>query len=61
MELALRFTNHADEEICTANYPEIQVPSAQGRPAYRRAQQIRGKWQAITPETAASVSAVSLQ
>jgi len=59
MGLPLRFTNHADEVIRTANDPDIRFFTVQGGPAYHRARVVEGKWLAISPESAASVSAVS--
>jgi sialate O-acetylesterase len=59
MELALRVTANAAEVAKKANYPEIRFFSVFGRPAYRPAEMVRGRWQAVSPETANSVSAVA--
>jgi len=59
MELALRATLNATEVVKKANYPEIRFFSAFGRPAYHPAEIVRGRWQAVSPETANSVSAVA--
>src|SRR5579872_2819596 len=57
MALTLRFTRNADEEIKSANYPNIRFFTVGGRPAYRRVDVIEGKWNVVSPESAASISA----
>ncbi|HEV2472422.1 MAG TPA: sialate O-acetylesterase, partial [Chthonomonadales bacterium] len=59
MELPLRFTKNADEEIKAANYPEIRFFTVNGHPAYHHVDVIEGKWQPVSPETASWVSAVA--
>jgi len=59
MELPLRATLNAAEEVKKANYPEIRFFTVSGRPAYHPAEIVRGKWQMVSPETANSVSAVA--
>ena len=59
MGLPLRFTRNADEEIKTANYPEIRFFTVQGGPAYHPLEVIQGNWRAVSPETAAWMSAVA--
>jgi sialate O-acetylesterase len=59
MELPLRATLNAAEEVKKANYPEIRFFTVLGRPAYHPAEIVRGKWQVVSPETANSVSAVA--
>lgn len=59
MGLPLRFTKNADEEIETANSPNIRFFTVNGHPAYHRVDVIEGKWQAVSPETASWVSAVA--
>jgi len=59
MELALRATLNAAEEVKKANDPEIRFFTVFGRPAYHPAGIVRGRWQVVSPETANSVSAVA--
>ena len=59
MELALRATLNAAEEVKKANYPEIRFFTVFGRPAYHPVEIVRGRWQVVSPETANSVSSVA--
>jgi sialate O-acetylesterase len=59
MGLPLRFTKDADREIKEANYPEIRFFTVQTRAAYRRVETVEGNWQAVSPESAVSMSAVA--
>lgn len=59
MGLPLRFTKDADREIKEANYPEIRFFTMQTRTAYRRVETLEGNWQAVSPESAVSMSAVA--
>ena len=58
MGLPLRFTKDADDEIKKANYPDIRFFTVQGGPAYHRVDVVGGSWSAVSPETAAWMSAV---
>ncbi len=58
MGLPLRFTKDADTEIQKANYPDIRFFTVQGGPAYHRVDVIGGDWRAVSPDTAAWMSAV---
>jgi sialate O-acetylesterase len=58
MGLPLRFTKNADEEIKTANYPDIRFFTVNGHPAYYHLDVIEGDWRVVSPETASWVSAV---
>jgi sialate O-acetylesterase len=49
---------NADEEIKTANYPEIRFFTVGGHPAYHRVDVIEGEWRVVSLETAGSISAV---
>ncbi len=59
MEFSMRGVLNADEEIQKANYPKIRFFTVAEHPAYRHANLVKGKWQAVSPETAARLSAVS--
>jgi sialate O-acetylesterase len=59
MGLSLRAVNNADEEIKAANYPDIRFFEVFGRSTYHHNDLIGGNWNAISPETAARVSAVA--
>ncbi len=58
MGLPLRFTKNADEEIKTANHPEIRFFTVQGHPAYHHVDFIEGNWRVVSPESASWISAV---
>jgi sialate O-acetylesterase len=58
MGLPLRFTKDADEEIKTANYPDIRFFTVRGHPAYHHVDVIEGDWRVVSPESASWVSAV---
>ena len=58
MGLPLRFTNNADEEIKSANYPDIRFFTVQGHPAYHHVDFVQGDWRVVSPETASRISAV---
>jgi sialate O-acetylesterase len=58
MGLPLRFTNNADQEIKTANYPEIRFFTVEGRPAYHHVDVVEGSWRVVSPDSASSISAV---
>jgi sialate O-acetylesterase len=59
MELPLRFTRNAAEEVKAANYPQIRFFTVFGHPAYQPADVIGGRWQVVSPETANRLSAVA--
>jgi sialate O-acetylesterase len=59
MELPLRFTLNAADEVKAANYPLIRFFNVLGHPAYHAADVIGGKWQVASPETANGLSAVA--
>lgn len=58
MGLSLRAVNNAEEEIKAANYPDIRFIEVLGHSTYHRNDLIGGNWNAVSPETAARVSAV---
>ena len=58
MGLPLRFTNNADEEIKTANFPDIRFFTVGGHPAYHHVDVIEGNWSVVSPENASWISAV---
>lgn len=59
MEFKLRGVLNAPEEIKAANYPQIRFFNVVQQVAYRPAKVVSGTWNAVTPETAAQVSAVA--
>ena len=59
MEFSMRGVLNAKEEIQKANYPKIRFFTVAEHPAYRQTNLVKGKWQAVSPETAARLSAVS--
>jgi sialate O-acetylesterase len=59
MEFAMRGVLNADEEIQKANYPEIRFFTVAQHAAYRPTNVVNGHWQAVSPQTAASLSAVA--
>ncbi len=59
MELALRAARNADDEIKSANYPDIRFFTVRGKPAYHHVDTIDGKWRVVSPESAGSLSAVA--
>jgi sialate O-acetylesterase len=59
MEFPMRGVLNADEEIQRANYPDIHFFTVAEHPAYRHTDLVKGQWQAVSPETAARLSAVS--
>jgi sialate O-acetylesterase len=58
MELPLRFAKDADAEIKAADEPEIRVFTVSGHAAYHHTDIIQGSWKLVSPDTAASMSAV---
>ena len=59
MEFAMRGVINADQEIQKANYPNIRFFTVREQPAYRAVNVVRGQWQAVSPQNAAWLSAVS--
>jgi len=59
MQVSLRFARNGEEEVKTANYPEIRFFSVAAHPAYHHTDVVEGSWKVVTPETADRVSAVA--
>ncbi|MDE3199467.1 MAG: hypothetical protein KGN79_00995 [Acidobacteriota bacterium] len=59
MELPMSRVLNAEEEIKAANQPEIRFFRVGGHPAYHAAKVVDGKWEVVSPETAAHLSAVA--
>lgn len=59
MEFAMRGVLNADEEIQKANDPQIRFFTVEEQAAYLRADLVKGQWLAVSPDTAARLSAVS--
>ena len=49
MGLPLRMTANADEEVKSANFPEIRFFTVGGRPAYNHTGVIDGSWKVLSP------------
>lgn len=58
MLVSLREAKNGTEEVKAANYPQIRFFSVFGHAAYNHTGTIGGSWKAVTPESAARVSAV---
>jgi sialate O-acetylesterase len=58
MLVSLREAKNGDDEVKTANFPDIRFFSVNGHAAYNHTGWIGGTWKLVTPETAARVSAV---
>ncbi len=58
MGLPLRFTKDGENEVKAADFPQIRFFTVQGGPAYHRLDTVQGEWRAVTPDTAAWISAV---
>lgn len=59
MEFKLPMAMNGPEEVKAANYPQIRFFTVAQHPAYHTAKLVNGSWSAITPDTAAQVSAVA--
>ena len=59
MQVSLRIVRNADDEIKSANYPEIRFFTVAAHSAYRHVDVVQGSWKTISPETASTVSAVA--
>ena len=59
MEFRLRGAKRSEEEIKSANFPEIRFFTVAQHPAYHQTDTVLGQWNIVSPETAAQVSAVA--
>lgn len=59
MGLPLRFVRNSGDEIKAADYPNIRFFTVGTHSAYHPSNAVDGSWKVVTPETAASVSAVA--
>jgi sialate O-acetylesterase len=59
MGLGLQQTLNGADEVKAANYPDIRFFEVFGHSAYNHAGWIGGSWKAVSPQTAARVSAVA--
>ncbi|HKO20021.1 MAG TPA: sialate O-acetylesterase [Acidobacteriaceae bacterium] len=59
MEFRLRGAKDSDQEIKAANFPQIRFFTLAQHPAYHHTDNVKGRWNPVTPETAAQVSAVA--
>ncbi len=59
MEFALRGAKNGSDEVKAANYPEIRFFTVGGGAAYHPTDTPVGSWRVVSPDTAASVSAVA--
>ncbi|MGN6363804.1 sialate O-acetylesterase [Asticcacaulis taihuensis] len=58
MALPLKFAKDGDAEVLAADEPEIRYFTVSGHAAYHHKDLIEGSWKVLTPDTAASISAV---
>jgi sialate O-acetylesterase len=59
MEFTLRGALNGEEEIKAANYPNIRFFTVATHSAYHHTDVVQGTWKAVSPETAARLSAVA--
>lgn len=59
MEFRLRGAKNSDQEIEAANLPEIHFFTVAQRSAYHHTDSVTGRWNVVSPQTAAQVSAVA--
>ena len=59
MEFKLRGALNGADEVKAANYPRIRFFTVAEHPAYHHTDLVSGTWNAVSPETAAQVSAVA--
>ncbi len=59
MEFKLRGALNGADEVKAANYPQIRFFTVAPHPAYHHTDLVGGTWNAVSPETAAQVSAVA--
>lgn len=59
MEFPMRGVLNADEEIQKADYPNVRFFTVAQHSAYRQTNVVAGHWQAVSPQTAARLSAVA--
>ncbi len=59
MEFKLRGALNGADEVKAANYPQIRFFTVAEHPAYHPANLVDGAWNAVSPDTAAQVSAVA--
>ncbi len=59
MQVPLRSARNGDEEVKSANYPEIRFFSVAPHSAYHHTDVLEGYWKVVSPETADRVSAIA--
>ena len=59
MSLPLGVVKNGEAEVKAADFPKIRFFEVAAHPAYHRTETVEGAWKAVTPETAARVSAVA--
>lgn len=59
MEFRLRGAKNSDQEIKSASFPQIRFFTLAQHSAYHHTDNVRGRWNVMSPETAAQVSAVA--
>jgi len=59
MQVSLRSARNGEEDIKTANYPEIRYFTVAAHPAYHATNLVEGNWKVVSPETADRISAVA--
>ncbi|MBV8630890.1 MAG: hypothetical protein JOZ83_08210 [Silvibacterium sp.] len=59
MGLPLRFARNGEQEVKTANYPQIRFFIVAAHPAYHHTDLVEGNWEVVSPDTANGISAVA--
>lgn len=59
MAMAVRSSANAEEEIASANYPQIRMFTAQRTPAVEPAEDVSGSWAVCSPDTVGGFSATA--
>lgn len=59
MQVSLLRARDGEQEVKTANFPEIRFFSVAAHPAYHHTDVVEGTWKVVSPETADKVSAVA--
>jgi sialate O-acetylesterase len=59
MQVSLRIARNGEEDIKAANYPNIRFFTVATQVSYHHADVVEGDWKAVSPQTAARLSAVA--
>ncbi len=58
MQMAVRSSNNAQQEIATADYPNIRIFRVGNNPSLVHVDEVEGQWNQVSPQTIPSFSAV---